>query len=420
MSWPPSDDDESAASARDDGAEGLRQLLIYFYITETPIILLKSFERRRDGGPIVEGMARPDSRDGKDAWRSFEKNVWRNVGIAVERRRKHPKHHSAHTNSLPLHYSPFEFIRPRRQRCPELPSWTQQHYESQFNSTMASTRERQFEQLKAMVCRSLIGRTVIDEVGGETDGKDIDLHLKTQTSPNGQALFNLMGDCISILRTPRGAKSDRSDNAAACVHDILSVSKMSGDTFTASQGAVIPYTLVDDNSKLVFTLYSSNAMLLNYFAARQGRVNSDVTATEARKHAEQAFLIEAQKQPSVISLTISIEIVGVKFVPKALQDARLTSADPKLISTSHHYVHGLMTDVNGIDGTPYGMGGNDVTLVIAGRDDSMEKEETANEILRQRLEDLRLEGEFLLLLHLPPFVDQTSNLLLFSLCSIPP
>ena len=416
-SWAASDDDESAASAQAADAEALRQLLVYFYITGTPITHLKLFEWR-DGRPIVEGMARPETRDGKDAWRRFDKNVWRNVGTAVERRRQHPKHHGTHTNSLPLHYSPYEFIRPGRQRCPKLPIWTQQHYESQFNSTMTSTR--QFEVLKAMVCRSLIGHTVIDEVGGETDGKDIDLHLKTQISSAGQALFNVMGDWLSILRTPRGAKSDRSDNAPACVHDVLSLSKMSGDTFTASQGAVIPYTLVDDSSKIVFTLYSSSAMVLNYFAARQGRVNSDVTATDARTLAEQAFLIEAQKQPSVISLTISIEIEGVTFIPKALQDARLTSADSALISTSHHYVHGIMTDVNGIDGTPYGMGGNDVTLVIAGRDDLMEKEETAKEILRQRLEDLRLEGEFLLLLHLPPFVDQTSNLLLFSLCSIPP
>ena len=86
MSWSSSDDDESAAPAPDDGAEELRQLLVYLYITGTPCTHLKSFERR-DGRPIVPGMDRPESKDGKAAWRRFNKNGWRNVGISVERHR---------------------------------------------------------------------------------------------------------------------------------------------------------------------------------------------------------------------------------------------------------------------------------------------------------------------------------------------
>ena len=404
MSWSSSDDDESAAPAPDDGAEELRQLLVYLYITGTPCTHLKSFERR-DGRPIVPGMDRPESKDGKAAWRRFNKNGWRNVGISVQRHRAHPKSHHCHTNSLPPLYSPFEFIRTRRRcqhTCPKLPSWTKAHYESQFHTmTSTSTLTVQHELLKSITCQALIGEAELIQIGGEVDGNSVDLQLRAKTNEAGQLLMSVLGTTISVLRTPRGAFVPGSSNIPPRLHDILSVSKLSGDTPTTSKDAVIPWEYIANFTKVLIRLRSSNAIVQHYARGRLERVRCDGTATETRRHAEQAFSVELASLPPDSYVAISLEFPGLTFIGGALQSKRLSRANQNLISTTHHYEHGLLTDMNGIDDTPYCVGGNDALLAIQGRADSMETEETAEDILSERLKGLRLQGAFILLLNLP-------------------
>lgn len=389
MSW--SSDDDNSSTPPDDGAEDLRRLCYYLHITNTPFQHLKFYERC-DGRPIVLGMdtdGHAETASGKAAWRRFTKNIWRNVPPAVERRRKQPKHHPCHSNSLPHDYSPFQFIRPRRScehNFPRLPLWTATHYNSQFNMDEDSDPRHALELLKSMCCQSLIGTATLKQIGGEVDDKPVDLMVKGQTNAAGQLLFNLMGVTIMVVRCPRGAKK------GSFTYDVMGVSKVNGDTAVTTYDVVLPWHFSNNREVIRFKLSTSTTILQKYADDKQARVRDDPIATEARGHAEQAFGVELRKLPSARNLEVALEFPGVKFIPKALQDKRLVSADENAISCDHNYVKGLTTDVNNVTNVPFCVGGCDVTIAIDGRADAMQSEESIADVLSARLKSLQLKG----------------------------
>lgn len=393
MSWPPSDDDESAASARDDGAADLKDLAAFMVITSTPVNVLKNYERI-DGSPVVPGVDWDKTTPQRDnLWQAFRKNTLRNVRKAVQRRKKYPRNHLKHIDSLPLDYSPLRFVRLRRsllrsRKCTELPEWTEADYKSQFsNSIMSSVglSPSDLLVLANLLCDDDIGKSTL--LGAEThvEGKYVDYHVELDLTESGHYVGTLGQTHMHIARVPRSTVEGEKS------YDSIQVSVNQDDTSRSAHHLRHPPTFGEGGEAVFFSVAYSSAAQVAYAEEMQQQsvAKGELSSNQLSR---QVLCSSLEKVPDKI-VNYCVRFKGVSFLPQVLQnDPGLLELIPNAIATTGQAVAGEHESEHGRVVAGFNCAGFEFSLAIDGRSDKLSNGPSVEDFLSNRVKNMTLSG----------------------------
>ena len=377
---------------------GLRQLTVYSAITGMTGTTLRCYERL-DGSPLVPGVDWDnETSQTKVIWQHFLKSPLRNAKKAVEIRLKFVDElHSPHTDYLPLHYDPKNFIRPRKgyHNLLNPPLWTTEHYESQFlpatmkfSAEVLASMSEQFIMKRCGVVRFL-------DLRSKVDGKDVDYHIQVEQSPAGHAAFTVNGISIHLNRVPRGCKVGPNS------HDVLELTVIQHDSSRIYKQLMEPPTL-HGNRRIHLSVYHSTAVEVEYVKEKLDRVGEHADRLgnkfEARADSQTAFLRQLDAVPDS-KTNICVEVKNVQLLTGILQDKELVRAEENAISAEPYFVAEFGSDdTNEGYRYQYSVAGTESIIALEGRVDPMQKpqeKETLQDVLSKKLDSLHLsEGKY--------------------------
>jgi len=380
------EEEHSVASHPRRNTEGfLRDLCTYGHITGIAPSVFKYYERI-DGSPVLPGVDWDCPTDeGKKKWtRRFLKSTWRNTKDSMLLRRKFPKHQvDKHTHSLPRDFSISDYLKPRRSvlrsqdRCPELPEWTAEHYESQFLSNM----DINLDTLKSQICHADLGRATLVAAGAEVEGRHVDWSILCNPNSSGFCVFDCNGVQVQAKRVPRGTQLGER------ALDVFGISVVQGDTSRPTTFISRPFSLGRDERKVFFSVTTSSAIPAKYAEARAEKLGDGLGTEAAMVIAERALHTRLLSCPER-EQTFCIEFEGVKFVPHLLQDPELGSHFDFPISCEHMFAKGVTED-RGVT-SPFVTNGFNFKLAIDGRSDLLDHDHSKTAFITKKLKDFTL------------------------------
>jgi hypothetical protein len=394
MSWPPSDDDESAASARDDGAAELKDLAAFMVLTSTSVDVLKNYERI-DGTPVVPGVdwGKPTAQRDK-LWQKFRKTTLRNARKAVQRRKKYPPKHDKHRSSLPLDYSPLRFIRLRlnilrsARQCAELPEWTKADYESQFsNSNMSSVglTTADLLTLANLLCDDDIGKSTLLGAKTHVEGKYVDYHVELDLTESGHYVGTLGHTHMHIARVPRSTVEGEKS------YDSIQVSVNQDDTSRSAHHLRHPPTFGEGGEAVFFSVAYSSAAQVAYAKEMQQQsvARGELSSNQLSR---QVLCSSIEEVPDKI-VYYCVRFKGVSFLPQVLQnDPDLLELIPNAIATTGQAVAGEHESEHGRVVAGFNCAGFEFSLAIDGRSDKLSNGPSVEDFLSNRVKSMTLSG----------------------------
>ncbi len=399
MSWSDSDlsEDEAPprfATPRAEDDSVLRDVCTYFHVTGTPRDVLKYYERS-DGSPIVPGVdvMGPSTKLAKEqatTWDRFRKSLWRNTQKSMERRRQYPEGHKKHANSLPLHYSPHNFLRLKRwarhEDHPGLPLWTKEHYDSQFRNNMVSFS---VDALKALICTASIGHAELLNVNAPVDGQLVDYHVRAAFTRAGIAHWSVNGTYFQCARIPRAVVLEQTQ-----IVDVITISVISSDTSRPSYHIFQPFTYSEGYNKIFCSVKKSSAVQAEYAKARAAALPEDTS--DARHYCERTFHTELDQLPDKVT-TFCIEFGDTEFIPKLLQDGddNFVELFERGIFTELTVAEGDIQEPGGGRECPFAAHGYDCVVPIKTRLDNMKSKARHDDYLAERFDkSVKISGAF--------------------------
>lgn len=374
------------------GDEDLRIICTFGVITGLQSSDFKRYERR-NGCPILPGSDfNKPTKEGRERWKkNFVKSTWKNSKTAVLRRREHPKSDLIkHANSLPRDFSIHDYIQLRRSVLasrhlyPELPDWTEEHYNSQFLQTGTSRLSQ--EAFSRLVCNERMGGVKL--LGGDTtmEGKHVKWHLRVSLDEGGHGHFECDGVWFQLLRTPRS----RVEKGRAV--DTIQISVNTGDTSRPYTHLTTPYVISEDKEKIFLSIRNSVHLQVQYALKRREYYDLDLKLmNDAKLMAEQNFVAKLENIGDH-KKTFCIEVDHVRFRPGVLQNEDLVAHFEHGLSTGRIVAEGEVEHSNGASSS-YALQGVEMEIAIAGRDDALKKEETQQEFLARQMEGVTISGE---------------------------
>jgi len=368
----------------------LRIICTFGAITGIPAGHFKFYERH-DGTPILPGVDfdHPTA-DGIKRWKNrFVKSAWKNSNTSVSRRRLYPiTDKSKHANSLPLDFSIYDYVKPRRAlrrsgaKYPQLPDWTLQHYHSQF--LQGSKMQIGADVLKRLLCNAHIGGVELMNAETTIDGNQVKWHLQAFLDSGGHCYFDVDGVSFQMSRIPRARVVD------GRALDTVGISVINGDTSRPFTHIMYPPELSTDKKKIFVKVTKSSDLQVKYAEERAAGLGDD--SMDSKVLAEESFL--AKLQTCLDSeISFCIEIAGVSFASAILQDSELLKHFPHGLSSKRRDVEGYIEHDHGME-SPFALQGFEMEIAIEGRSDMLHKEETREDFIQKAFEKMTISGAF--------------------------